>query len=525
VIFGLSFFNFKAMLKGFSFFVKVNAAAASCEVRASSIGPRTISLKPCLAGRQAVACGLRPIFFIFFLTLSLSAQSQELIVKDTLIGELIAPIDTLAFSLPTDLEYIPADATPLLVADRLSCIQKTIELTYNTRVHGFIDYFTIRDREYTRMVQRRKDLYFPIFERKLKEYGLPDELKYLSIIESGLNPRATSRASAVGLWQFMPGTGHWMGLHKDWYIDERMDPEKSTDAACRYLAQLYSMFHDWQLVLAAYNSGPGTVRHAIKKSGYKKTFWEVFPRLPRETRSYVPQFIAIVYAMNYAPEHNLLELSREEVPPHDTIQVKQFLHFATFANLTGTCVEDMQRLNPSVMRSALPDNGRNHVLKIPVWSKTALNLNRQIILDSASKIGKKELESLVKINYGSSTYGREVQIYRVQSGDVLGTIAEKFGVRVNDLKGWNGLFNNKIRVGQRINIWTYPVRSAATVRSATEIPSSIIIPPNSKTYIVQPGDTLWDISKKLPGVSVEKIKNLNNLKGNKLQPGQKLIIG
>ncbi len=509
------------MLKGFSLFIK----AAGYKPQAACLGLRASSFKLRATGLPLAACSLKPFYFVFFLTLSLSAQSQELIVKDTLVGELFAPIDTLAFSLPTDLEYIPADATPTLVADRLGCIQKTIELTYNTRVHGFIDYFTIRDREYTRMVQRRKDLYFPIFERKLKEYGLPDELKYLSIIESGLNPRATSRARAVGLWQFMPGTGHWMGLHNDWYIDERMDPEKSTDAACRYLSQLYSMFGDWQLALAAYNSGPGTVRHAIKRSGYKKTFWEVFPRLPRETRSYVPQFIAIVYAMNYAPEHNLLELAREEVPPHDTIQVKQFLHFATFANLTGTCVEDMQKLNPSVMRSALPDNGRNHILKIPVWSKTALNLNRQIILDSASKIGKKELESLVKTNYGNSTYGREVQIYRVQSGDVLGMIAEKFGVRVNDLKAWNGLYSNTIRIGQRINIWTYPVRNAATVRSATEIPSSIIIPPNSKTYIVQPGDTLWDISKKLPGVSIEKIKNLNNLKGNRLQPGQKLIIG
>jgi membrane-bound lytic murein transglycosylase D len=462
---------------------------------------------------------------IAFLLTSFSVQAQEVVLKDTLGGDLLIPIDTSAvLLLPNNLEYIPADATPQLITDRLGCLQKTIELNYNTRVHGFIDYFTIRDREYTRMVQRRKDLYFPLFERKLKEYGLPDELKYLSIIESGLNPRATSRARAVGLWQFMPGTGHYMGLHKDWYIDERMDPEKSTDAACRYLAQLYGMFGDWQLALAAYNSGPGTVRHAIRRSGYKKTFWEVFPRLPRETRSYVPQFIAIIYAMNYAPEHNLVELAREEVPPNDTIQVKQFLHFETYANLTGTCVEDMQRLNPSVMRSALPDNGRNHILRVPVWSKTALNLNRQSILDSASKIGKKELELLVKTSYGS-TYGREVQIYRVQSGDVLGSIAERFGVRVNDLKTWNGLRSNNIRVGQRINVWSFPIRSAASVKSTREIPNSIIIPPNSKTYIVQPGDTLWDISKKLPGISVEKIKNLNNLRGNKLQPGQKLIIG
>ena len=454
-----------------------------------------------------------------FLTVS-ELKAQDIIVKDTLAGDLILPIDTTAtLILPNNLEYIPADATPQLIADRLACLQKTITLTYNSKVQSFIDYFTIRDREYTRMVQRRKDLYFPLFEKKLKEYNLPDELKYLSIIESALNPRATSRARAVGLWQFMSATGRYMGLYNDWYIDERMDPEKSTDAACRYLASLYSMFGDWQLALAAYNSGPGTVRNAIRKSGYKKNFWEVYARLPRETKSYVPQFIAIIYAMNYTEEHNLVELAKEELQPHDTIQVQQFLHFETFANLTGTCLEDMQRLNPSVMRSALPDNGKKHIVKIPVWSKTALNQNRQFILDSASKIGKKELEVLAK-NMAGGTYGREVQIYRVRQGDVLGSISERFGVRVNDLKKWNSLSGNTIRVGQRLSIWTFSVRALSSSKSLNSM-----ISPNQKTYTVQPGDTLWDISKRLPGVSIEKIRNLNKLKGNKLKPGQKLIIG
>jgi membrane-bound lytic murein transglycosylase D len=450
----------------------------------------------------------------------IGAISQEIIFKDTLIEkDLVKPLDTLPnnFELPADVELIPTDVTPELIANRLSNLQKKIELTYNKRVHGFIDYFTIRDREYTRMIIRRKDLYFPIFERKLKEYGLPDELKYLSIIESGLNPRAISRARAVGLWQFMSGTGHFMGLRSDWYIDERMDPEKATDAACRYLAMLYSMFNDWHLALAAYNSGPGTVKYAIRKSGYKKTFWEVFNSLPRETRSYVPQFIAIIYAMNYAPEHKLVELAREQVPPHDTIQVKQFLNLKTFASLTGTCLEDMQLLNPSVLRGALPDNGQLHSLRVPTWAKQALQNNRTLILDSASKMGKQELEALAKKTYGS-TYGREVQIYRVQSGDVLGSIAARFGVRTNDLKKWNAIHGNTIRVGQRLNVWTY--RPGALTESRL-----VITPPNSKTYTVQPGDTLWGISKKLPGISVEKIKSLNNLKNSKLQPGQKLIIG
>ncbi|MFM7486280.1 MAG: transglycosylase SLT domain-containing protein, partial [Cytophagales bacterium] len=457
---------------------------------------------------------MKKILFSCIVVVSgMGACAQEIMFNDTLLAkDLVMPLDTVAnFELPSDVEFIPADATPELVADRLSCLQKKIELTYNNRVHGFIDYFTIRDRKYTRMVQRRKDLYFPIFERKLKEYGLPDELKYLSIIESGLNPRATSRARAVGLWQFMSGTGHYLGLRSDWYIDERMDPEKATDAACRYLQMLYSMFNDWHLALAAYNSGPGTVRFAIRKSGYKKTFWEVFNHLPRETRSYVPQFIAIIYTMNYAPEHNLVEMAREQVPPHDTIQVRQFLNFKTFASLTGTCVEDLQLLNPHILRSAVPDNGQMHSLRVPLWSKAALSGNRTTILDSASKIGKHELEALAKNSYGS-TSGREVQIYRVQSGDVLGSIAARFGVRLNDLKKWNAIHGNPIRVGQRLNIWTYKPGALASRLTPT-----MFIPHNSKTYTVQPGDTLWDISKRIPGISVEKIKSLNNLKNSKLR--------
>ncbi len=464
------------------------------------------------------------MFFVFAANFALAQDP----LPDTLslpepTGESLAPDSTVAtlLILPSDLEYIPGDDTPELIEDRLNCLEKQIPLTYNNTVHGFIDFFTVRNREYTRMVQRRQDLFFPLFEKYLAQYNLPDELKYLSIIESGLNPKAVSRARAVGLWQFMSGTGKYFGLQTDWYVDDRMDPDKSTDAACRYLSQLYRIFGNWELALAAYNSGPGTVRKAVRRSGYKKSFWEVYPHLPRETRAYVPQFIAIIYAMNYAEQHNLVETAREQIPLYDTLAVKQFLHFETLANLTGTCLEDLQKLNPSVLRNALPENGRKKIIKIPLHSKLILDSNRVAILDSASRVGRKEIELSAKNSTGN-TYGREMTTYKVVSGDVLGSIAIRHRVSVQDLRTWNNLNGNTIRVGQRLVVWMAPGSSPAKNTVSAE---AILLSPDTKTYIVQPGDTLWDISKKVPGLTVEKIKSLNNLKSNNLQPGQKLIVG
>jgi membrane-bound lytic murein transglycosylase D len=411
---------------------------------------------------------------LFLITFSIYAQNAE--EKDSLVvAQSHIPLDSLLVlkdtvktelvSLPSDIDFIPSDETPELIADRLACLQKTIELTYNSKVHAFIDYFTVRDRDYTKMVLRRKDLYFPLFEKKLKEYGLPDELKYLSIIESGLNPRVMSSARAVGLWQFMSGTGSYFGLHNNWFTDDRMDPEKATDAACRYLSQLYSIFNNWHLALAAYNSGPGTVRWAVRRSGYKKTFWEVYSYLPRETRSYVPQYIAIIYAMNYAPEHNMHELQREEILTHDTLSVNQFLHLDTFAKLTGTCIEDLQSLNPHVKRNAIPEDGRIRTIKVPKSAKELLSQNRKIILDSAAN-GKKEIEALAKTT-SEYTYGRNQNVYYVRNGDVLGTIAHRFGVSVKNLREWNNLRGNLIRVGQRLIIYANSSVKASRRTSST----------------------------------------------------------
>jgi membrane-bound lytic murein transglycosylase D len=445
---------------------------------------------------------------------------SEILAVDTLSG------DIAMFPMPMDYEYIPAEETPELVADRLACLQQTIRLPYNSNIHGFINYFTIRNRDYTRLMLRRKDLYFPLFEKYLAKYNLPQELKYLSIIESGLNPRAISRASAAGLWQFMSYTGKYFDLNNDWYFDDRMDPEKSTEAACRYLSQLYSMFKDWDLALAAYNSGPGTVRRAIRRSDYKRTFWEIYKYLPRETRSYVPQFVAIIYAMNYAEEHNMIETALEKPIEHDTLLVSKFLHFDTFAKLTGTCTEDLLILNPSVRHNAIPETGKTYVMRLPVTAKIELEKNRLHILDSASKVGRKQIELLAK-NTAGNTAGRELVVYRVKYGDVLGSIAMRHKVRVDDLRKWNHLRGNMIRTGQRLSIWVGPSRKViqSLPQSTATTATAVTLPGDGKTYIVQPGDTLWDISKKFQGVTIEKIKTLNNLKSNRLEPGMKLIIG
>lgn len=462
---------------------------------------------------------------------SLLGQAQLLPEVDTLGRAVVQDIvvslaDTITPNfeqLPSDYEYVPADESPELVADRLGCIQQTIPLDYNEKVHAFINYFVVRDREHTRNVIRKKDLFFPLFEKELKAHGLPEELKYLAIIESALQPRAMSRVKAVGLWQFMAPTGRHVGLKIDWYVDERMDPEKSTVAACKYLIQLHSIFKDWELALAAYNSGPGTVKRAIRRSGYKKTFWEIYPFLPGETRAYLPQFVAMIYALNYADEHNLYTEGVEEPLKQDTLQVKGYLHLETLAKLTGGCMEDMQRLNPAIQHNVLPE-GRTHVLRLPAYAKFELDKNRIAIMDSSSKAFRKESEMLAK-NAAGNTYGREVFIYHVKSGDAVSVLAQRYRVRAEDIRKWNNLSSNTIRTGQKLKIWLLPTQVAsASVSASRSQPAVVDLPAGAKTYIVQPGDTLWDITKKFQGLTVEKLKTLNNLKSNKLQPGQKLII-
>lgn len=427
-------------------------------------------------------------------------------------------------------EWIP-DAPFDLVADRLSCLSEEMQIAmnFNPKVHSFIEYFSIRNRDYTRMVMSRMHIYFPIFEEYLAKYGLPDELKYLAIVESGLNPTAISRAGAGGLWQFMPGTGRYYKLHQDWYIDERLDPYKATEAACKYLAELYRMFGDWELALASYNAGPGNVRKAIRKSGFKNSFWEIYNHLPKETRSYVPQFVAVTYVLNHLKEHNLEVEDQYFARHYEEVELQGYAHLSTIAEMIDVCPDDLKRLNPAVKRGALPDNNKSYAIRIPSDRWEVFDLEKELILDSAAKVGKAELEYLAKTAPGG-TYGREKIVYKVRSGDVLGKIAVKYNVSVADLRKWNNLNGNMIRIGQSLNIWldatTYNrvMGSPAPVASA-KTPVQPIIEGDKKFHLVQPGDTLWKISKQYEGLTIDKIKQMNSMSNDQIKPGQKLIIG
>jgi membrane-bound lytic murein transglycosylase D len=461
---------------------------------------------------------LSSVFFVIFLTTVFRAHALQDLSP---IQASQAPDQSL-FESPLLFDYIP-DVNYEQMAQRFKTIEASMKLTFNPRVKNFVDYFTVRDREYTRMVARRANVYFPLFEKYLAKHGMPDDLKYLAIVESGLNPRAKSRVGAMGLWQFMPATGRMFKLKQDWYIDDRIDPEKATEAACLYLKELYGIFKDWELALASYNAGPGNVRKAITRSGGKRNFWDVYDHLPKETRSYVPQFMAIIYTMNHLEEHNLLPNDLEYAMDYQSIQINQFLSLDLFSAESGVCLEDLEFLNPSILRGAVPASATNFSLKIPAHQAPAIRENLLGILD-ASKMGQDKIEALAK-NTPGTTLGREKIEYQVRSGDVIGRIAQRYNVREADIREWNNIRGNLIRVGQKLTLYV-PSDKAPVVSTAVASTSNTSTRSSNGQMVhqVQAGDTLWGLSKKYQ-ISVEEIKRRNNLSGNNIKPGQKLVIG
>lgn len=420
-------------------------------------------------------------------------------------------------------EYIP-DVSDSVIEARLKALPVTIAMEYNAEVKKQIQFYTVTRRDYARKMLNRSSQYFPLFEKYLAEYGMPDELKYLSVVESGLAPKAVSHAAAVGLWQFIYSTGKAYGLESNWYYDDRIDPVKSTEAACRFLLHLNNYFGDWELALAAYNSGAGRVNRAIRYADGKRDFWSIYKFLPNETKAYVPKFVAAVYLFHYAAEHNLYPDNPLYMPEYDTIQVSSYFHLETFATQSSICLEELEALNPQIKHGALPATAKNYALRIPLDKKEYVVTHRALLYDTASKVAKAEVEKMATHEVGAVS-GRVRVDYKVRSGDVLGSIAARHKVRVSDIKQWNRLSSDMIRQGQILKIWVLPTQAPATItKVSTTLSRPALKPaPGQKTYAVMSGDTLWSISK-AHNISVEEIKALNNLSGDNIKPGQTLIL-
>lgn len=418
-------------------------------------------------------------------------------------------------------EYEPVDYDELpteLLKQRLKELdaRTPFNVEYNPSLESVIKQYLKNRRGSLERMMVLSDYYFPMFEQELDKHNLPLELKYLAVIESALNPRAQSRVGATGLWQFMFSTGKMFGLDVSSYVDERSDPIRATEAACKYLKSLNNSFNDWDLALAAYNSGPGNVSKAIRRSGGKTNYWNLRSYLPRETAGYVPAFLATMYIFEYATEHGFQK--RPHRIPYvatDTIMVKEQITLQQVAELTKLDIEELEFLNPAYKLGIIPViKNEKYMLRLPLTAVGTFVNNEDAIYAYAQQKEEESEKPLPEL------YNQPEKIrYRVKSGDFLGRIADSYGVKVSQIQNWNGMRNSNVRVGQ--NLIIYPNKRSQAI-AQNNIPAQ-----NSgseKTYTVRDGDSLWSISQKFPGVSIQNIQNWNDIRGTNLKPGTKLKI-
>lgn len=457
--------------------------------------------------------------------------------------------DTIAYlSLTERHTHHYLDIPDSIFEKRIRKIVTPIELTYNKNVQKYLDKYVKKGKWIAPKFLGLSLQYFSLFEEKLDAYDIPLELKYLPVIESALNPKAKSRAGAVGLWQFMYKTGLGMGLEINSYVDERMDPEKSTDAACRYLKSLHAMYDNWTLALAAYNAGPGTINNAIRRSGGKTNYWELYPYLPNETRNYVPRFTAIVYLFTYADKHGYKPEYIEFIEDFDTVMVRKELHFAQLDSVLGISVGESRELNPQYKLDIVPAKNKEYPLKIrrKYLSKfmeledSIYNFMDTLFFNPKTPvvISDKYVETIVPATQPEGTVALQ---YTVKSGDAVGLISNWYGISINQLKAWNGLASNNIRVGQVLKIYVpaaleskYKIVNSLTfeekqrmagVNTSSSPVKEEPIDPAWEYYTVKSGDTPYGISLKYPGVSVDDIMKNNNItNASGLRIGQKLKI-
>jgi len=433
-------------------------------------------------------------------------------------------------------EFVPVSDSVYI--ERLSKLPNIIELPYNETVRKCIDSYIERRRDLVEYMLGLETFYFPMIEEALDKYGLPLELKYLAIIESALNPIALSKAGASGLWQFIISTGKNYGLEINSLIDERRDPIKSTDAACRHLKDLYDTYDDWNLAIAAYNCGGGNVNKAIRRAGGKKDYWAIYPYLPRETRSYLPFFIAANYVMNYYAYHQLYPVQTSLPLSTDTVMVTKMMHFDQIADVLQVDKEIIRALNPQYKQDIIPGNINPQILKLPsLQAYTFVEKENEIVNYRADEL----LKNRTTVNESRAVNRTERITHKVRRGETVLSIANKYGVAAANIRKWNGLRSNKISAGRNLILhvdnggYTASDTEARTIERSTASSATVAqnnrsssrssdLPENMVKYKVQPGDSFYSISQRYPGYSHTDLMRLNNMTNPNLKSGQYILV-
>ena len=390
-------------------------------------------------------------------TLSIDSILVDSIRPDSLVADTLFFDQTLA-DVNVDSCSISSEAPELpdsVYIQRLQSLPFVIEMPYNQVVRSFILRYVKRNPKQVARLQTKAEYYFPIFEDIFARYNLPYELCYMAVIESALNPQARSHMGAAGLWQFMPSTGKLYGLEINSLIDERMDPVRSTEAAARFLKSLYSNFNDWNLAIAAYNCGPGNVNKAIHRADGKRDFWSIYPFLPRETRGYLPIFIAAAYAMNFSEEHGICPSALETTLETDTVRTTDRIHLLQIAEVLQLDTTELRRLNPQYARDIVP-GGKSYSICLPADRVTDFIDQQDSIrayrADELINNRRAEIELLQKTSVNGAYSVNGVTYYKIKNGDTLGGIAKKFHCTVKQLKAWNNLKSDNIQAGKTLKI-------------------------------------------------------------------------
>lgn len=423
---------------------------------------------------------------------------------------------------------------------RLKALPTVIEMPYNQVVRSYIDMYTQRRRTLVEEMLGLSLYYMPIFEQALEQEGLPLELKYLPVIESALNPDAVSRVGATGLWQFMLSTAKGLGLEVNSLVDERRDPIRSSELAAKYLKQLYEIYGDWSLAIASYNCGPGNVNKALRRAGGgKQDFWDIYYYLPKETRGYVPAFIAANYVMTYHNDHNIGNALAKRPVLTDTIHITQRVHFDQISEVLGIPVEELRVLNPQYRRDEIPGDIRPYALTLPSKQVYSYIVSEDSIVNHNSAKYARRTTAVPGGEISDSETQLVVKYHKVKRGETLSIIARRYGVSVSTLKKWNGLRSSRLKTGQRLRINTYQrvakkeepetvqeELAENKVEQPVEKPNTTVqqsVDVDTKYHTVRRGETLGLIAERY-GVTVSRLKDWNDLRSNKIFVGQRLKV-